>query len=250
MERHIEKFSGGALTSAHKVSGAQTTENLAFNAVVLSREDFPALSSLFADRQGVEAEAVVRHYRLVRRIGHQAFELMTAWGADRQGIVVAELRRALCQENGRFHPVGDWHIYDKQLHSPVDVPTRRAGEVSVGPLISSEETQDKASVEKQNPTHRSGYEAALYLPGPVRSTMLSVVPQAEVYCGQLVQFQGSGQIRQRIDLLRVGGEKATVVIAERSVASFSDAKQSLALTPWKVTQITYALGTKKDEINR
>ncbi len=234
---------------------AATTERVAFVGRHLTWADLPAQTRRAARRPSVLVTEDVQRDPRVWMDGGRAYELASGWRVYEDAVLIALVRRPLLPAVAGFHrPAGPWthlQVQTEELRGPL---RRRRGLVAVADELTEQPPALLGAVRDED---SSAAEAWTYLPSTVRDDAERLVPEPEIWFGQIVQgstAQGL-PLSQSVQILRMSATRAVVVMADRAlpprVAGDVDRRRSqLARTPWLVEQVGSDLGTPAARLER
>lgn len=241
----LVRRSSGDLVSLASV--AKSTEHVAFAGRHPTWVDFSAATMRAARRRSQLVAEDVSLDPWLLQAGPGAYQLATGWRVHEDAVVLARVRRPLGPPGQGRRPVaGPWEHLQVAFADVAGSLRRRGGLVPVT-VDDTPEPTGSASVRER--AHESAAaEAWRYLPRRVRDAAERLVPEPEVWLGQIVQQSDANGVplSQCVRVLRMSATRAVAVLADRSLSAMSDRARSagieerralLARTPWVVEQV-------------
>ena len=224
----------GAYAGPARLGDARTTAGVTWDGRIITWADLPA-DAQAANAGGATIGEGVLAIAGARRIGGVPHQVRLAWRAWDDLIVVVTAARPLrWREDNRLAPAGSWftHATDEYLavaparHTRSTVP---AGAASTGP--------DRVGAETPR-EHEAAADAFGYLPSPVRSRIVTAVPNPVVWLGELARYTTAGvvAVEETLSLCRVGQDAAVVLLASRA-----GHPSGVSAGDWTVNRHTFAL---------
>jgi len=163
--------------------------------------------------------------------------------AYRDRLVVVRFERAVRRApEGRYRPASGWE-HSIRVHESVSMPVRTSGLVPMGKLQkTSNDSQGRGAVPSTSREHEAAVDAETYLPAVVQRSLSSRVPEVETHVGSFLLIGVGNRAEQQINVLRLSGPVATVVLAVRSPGR--------ADAPWQVQEFAYRFKNSSPELSR
>lgn len=222
------------------VRTAASTERVAFVGELITWADLPAETRRGAQRRAVMlAESVEPDPRVWQDASHP-FQLATGWRFHEDAVVVAQVRRPLePRAGGDYRPTGPWQHMGVRSRTFAGPLRRRRGLVQVANELTDKPPEH---VPVGSATHASAAEAWTFLPAAVREAVERLVPEPDVWLGQITQRSiAEVPFAQSIQVLRMSDTRAVLIAADRSlptkvVGSPDERRAQLSRSPWVVDQ--------------
>jgi len=162
--------------------------------------------------------------------------------AYRNRLVIVRFERTVRHTpEGRYRPVGGWEP-SIRVHESVSMPVRTSGLVPMGKLQKAGSgSQGSDAMPPTSREHRAAVDAETYLPAVVQRSLSSGVPGAETHVGSFLLIGVGSRAEQQINVLRLAGPVATVVLAVRP---------DQVDAPWMVQEFAYRLKNNSLELGR
>lgn len=238
--------------------GAQSTASVSFAGAVVTWKDLPARTRRAVRRTSpIVAEAVQRDHRTRVEDG-RALEYATAWRVHEDAVVLAEVARPIAPApGGGAHPVGPWEHRSARVWEASGPPRRRRGVVDVADELGPRGGGAGGPIAIVAEGHGPAATAWGYLPQAVRIAAERLVPEPEVWLGELIQTSSEDRfpLTQNVRALRLSGDRAVVVVATRSLSPIRGAGveyhvAQMARVPRLVEQVGLQLGPGRARLER
>lgn len=226
---------------------AASTERVSFDGEAVTWADFPARTRRAARRPSpLLAEEAERDVR-VQLLEGRRYELATGWRVFEDAVVLANVRRPLRPASGgALRAAGPWEHRGVRFSTFAGPLRRRSGFVTVAEEL--QKGPGGVGHTSHAPDHANAAEAWTYLPRVVREAAERLVPEPDVWLGEIMQrAPEGGPWNQTVRVLRMSAERAVVVLADRSLPAGTEVdpvarRAQLARTPWLVEQVGADLG--------
>lgn len=175
------------------------------------------------------------------------YQKRIAWRVTPQDVSIYSLRRNLVRNgDNKFKPQGQWFPTETKVFPFASSPGKRTGEVPFSSPIPGASSA-KAFQQQASEDGVAIHETLMLLPSVVQAHVLRLITNPTYEHGKSWLYSDDGMpTKNTLEYLRIDGDNAIVITAERSLNSFelstlqSDAERHVALSRlnWNVTQTT------------
>lgn len=170
------------------------------------------------------------------------YETTLGFVLNKTSINVIRIKRPLTRgRTGKFTPGGPWGVEVVATYQHNGKPRRKV--YACGELPTQDTQGVLTPTEVSNLAISTGLEMSTYLPTYTQEQLKVGVPDA-LYClGSLVQYDSNIEVRQELNVLRLGAQRAIVLNAHRNTSK--QMASSIDAVPWNITQTTFPLRENK-----
>lgn len=170
------------------------------------------------------------------------YETTLGFVLNKTSISVIRIKRPLNRGvTGQFTPGGPWAVEVVATYQHSGKPRRKV--YTCGELPNQDAQSALTPVEVSNLAISTGLEMSTYLPTYTQEQLKIGVPDV-LYClGSLVQYDSTTEVRQELNVLRLGAQRAIVLNSQRNTVK--QMANSIDAVPWNITQTTFPLRENK-----